>query len=314
MPNHLENKFGPIPETLSKRFRDPSTFQKGSNMTARKQSTKTVAKPALKVSPPAATPVEKQKAITAKAGGIQEARFEDGQAEGQLFVKLPGTPAVKHKNEPQPSKNRKGLRAISSQGESYEEMQARIGFSSVYLNSNTAKIFVQTGPHDEPEKNLDTTACAAEMVAKVEAMDRGDTSEIEHQLLSQAVALQAIFGEMARRAALNMGTYIEPTEVYMRLALKAQSQCRATLETLAEIKNPRPVYLNPKQVNNVNGNQQVNNAEGPQQINSGSAAAASSPQAPLALTSQPEPPVLPESLAARAGENKIQANKLLEQA
>jgi hypothetical protein len=28
---------------------------------------------------------------------------------------------------------------------------------------------------------------------------------------------------------------------YLRLGLKAQSQCRATLETLAAIKNPRPV-------------------------------------------------------------------------
>ncbi len=43
----------------------------------------------------------------------------------------------------------------------------------------------------------------------------------------------------------------------MRLALKAQSQCRATIESLAEIKNPRPVAFV----------QQANIAHGPQQVN-----------------------------------------------
>jgi len=44
----------------------------------------------------------------------------------------------------------------------------------------------------------------------------------------------------------------------MRLALKAQSQCRATLETLAEIKNPKNVAF-VRQANIAQGHQQVNN-------------------------------------------------------
>jgi hypothetical protein len=44
----------------------------------------------------------------------------------------------------------------------------------------------------------------------------------------------------------------------MRLALKAQSQCRATLETLVNIKNPRPVAF-VQQANIANGPQRVNN-------------------------------------------------------
>src|SRR5690606_26950893 len=48
---------------------------------------------------------------------------------------------------------------------------------------------------------------------------------------------------------------------YMRLALKAQSQCRTTLETLAAIKNPPVVFA-----------KQANIAHGPQQVNNGSAA------------------------------------------
>ena len=45
----------------------------------------------------------------------------------------------------------------------------------------------------------------------------------------------------------------------MRLALKAQSQSRATLEALAEIKNPRSVAF-VKQAN-IATNQQVNNGD-----------------------------------------------------
>ena len=56
---------------------------------------------------------------------------------------------------------------------------------------------------------------------------------------------------------MNMDEYIEATERYMRLALKAQGQCRATLETLAAIKNPPVVFA--RQANFANGPQQVNN-------------------------------------------------------
>jgi len=56
--------------------------------------------------------------------------------------------------------------------------------------------------------------------------------------MAQAHTLDAIFGSCARRAALNMGTYLNTAETYLRLGLKAQSQCRTTLETLANIKNP----------------------------------------------------------------------------
>jgi hypothetical protein len=69
--------------------------------------------------------------------------------------------------------------------------------------------------------------------------------------------------------------------IYLRLALKAQGQCRATLETLAMIKNPHPVAFV----------RQANIAHGPQQVNNG-----------LAEPGEP----------SRAGKTKNQQNKLLE--
>ena len=57
-------------------------------------------------------------------------------------------------------------------------------------------------------------------------------------------------------------------EVLMRLALKAQSQARATAETLALMKNPMP-YI-----------KQANIANGPQQVNNGNPASAGKNQSP----------------------------------
>jgi hypothetical protein len=82
---------------------------------------------------------------------------------------------------------------------------------------------------------------------------------VDAMLTSQAAALNAIFVELARRSHANLGEYINAAERYMRLALKAQSQCRATLETLAAIKNPPIVYA--RQANIAAGHQQVNNGD-----------------------------------------------------
>jgi hypothetical protein len=92
----------------------------------------------------------------------------------------------------------------------------------------------------------------------VASVSKGDQSPYETMLLGQAAALNAIFAELARRASLNMGEYMDATDRYMRLALKAQGQCRATLETLAAIKNPPLVYARQANINN-GGQQQVNN-------------------------------------------------------
>ena len=44
----------------------------------------------------------------------------------------------------------------------------------------------------------------------------------------------------------------------MRMAMKAQSQCRMTIETLATLKNPQVVFAKQANINN-GGQQQVNN-------------------------------------------------------
>lgn len=105
---------------------------------------------------------------------------------------------------------------------------------------------------------LELVTCMKQLRDQVHDVNSGDLRTLEGMLVGQASALSSIFHECARRAALNMGQHMKATEQYMRLALKAQSQCRTTIETLAEIKNPRPVAF-VKQANIANGHQQVNN-------------------------------------------------------
>jgi len=93
---------------------------------------------------------------------------------------------------------------------------------------------------------------------QTDAMHKGDMKEIEAMLFAQSLTLQATFTALSRRAAANSGEHMGATDTYLRLALKAQGQCRATLETLANIKNPRPMAF-VKQANISNGPQQVNN-------------------------------------------------------
>ena len=67
----------------------------------------------------------------------------------------------------------------------------------------------------------------------------GDLKRLEAMLVAQAHTLDAIFNRLALRASAQ--EYLNQYETYMRLALKAQGQARATVEALAELKNPRPV-------------------------------------------------------------------------
>lgn len=75
--------------------------------------------------------------------------------------------------------------------------------------------------------------------AKTDKAAKGDMAMASEMLATQAQTLDAIFTEMARRSVINMGDYIKASEVYMRVALKAQANCRATLEALAKLHQPR---------------------------------------------------------------------------
>lgn len=92
--------------------------------------------------------------------------------------------------------------------------------------------------------------------SKIKAVQGGDMSEIEAMLIGQAQALQTIFVSLGRRAG-NM-TQLKQYTAFMGVALKAQSQSRATIQALIELKYPKQATF-VKQANISNGHQQVNN-------------------------------------------------------
>jgi hypothetical protein len=102
----------------------------------------------------------------------------------------------------------------------------------------------------------DLQALVNDLGEQTKNVQAGDMRPVEGMLYRQAKTLETMFTSLARRAANQDG--LKQFQVNLTLALKAQAQCRATLEALAEIKNPRPVQF-VKQANMTTGPQQVNN-------------------------------------------------------
>ncbi|MBY4596692.1 hypothetical protein K3217_14245 [bacterium BD-1] len=98
-----------------------------------------------------------------------------------------------------------------------------------------------------------------ELGEQISRTTTGDLNRPVAMLTAQAHTLDAIFSRLAIKASLQIAEHPHATEIYLKLALRAQGQCRATLETLAAIKNPPVVFA--KQANIAHGHQQVNNGE-----------------------------------------------------
>ena len=128
--------------------------------------------------------------------------------------------------------------------------------------------------------DLDLAGLIESLTEQTRASSDGDLKRAEAMLTAQAHTLDAIFNNLARRA-IN-AEYLDNLDRYLKLALRAQSQCRATWEALATIKNP-PIVGYVRQANIAHGHQQVNNT-----------------------------PAAPDG-APRAGENPNLQNKLLEE-
>lgn len=162
---------------------------------------------------------------------------------------------MKHQPKPQADESNV-LRVKSASGRLDPKTMGQLVMGGMAGNAATARVFSK-GLLGES----DLTECFEAIQDSAARVNRGDLAGLESVLVAQSVALDKIFNEMARRAAQNMGEFLDATDRYMRLALKAQSQCRATVETLATIKNPPVVFA--KQANIANGPQQVNNGGAP---------------------------------------------------
>lgn len=136
-------------------------------------------------------------------------------------------------------------------GESEDQAGARSRLEPTVQAARTSRAF------DRKQDALQINAVVDELAKHVVEVQSGDLSRPEAILMGQAQALDTMFHQLAQLAGRKMDTSLDATEQCLRMALKAQSQCRTTLETLAEIKNPRQAHFIKQQ--NIAHQQQVNN-------------------------------------------------------
>ena len=183
-------------------------------------------------------------------------------------------------NTPATAHNPRTIEVEHQPGESSERALARKILGPTVGAALTANAFRPNGIAEQ-----DLPSLVMELQEQCEQASANKLVREEAMLVAQAHSLDAIFNRLAGRAAVNMAEHPQAMEIFLRMALRAQSQCRATIETLAAIKNPPVIYA-----------KQANIAHGPQQVNNGTAA-------PTAEAG-PAP--------ARARENGKQPIKLLE--
>ena len=91
------------------------------------------------------------------------------------------------------------------------------------------------------EKYLDIKEMTRELKRQAKVVNHGDLTEQEAVLTAQAATMDVIFTRLIGCATANLHENLGTFETFMRLALKAQAQCRHTIETLAAMKHPTPV-------------------------------------------------------------------------
>ena len=138
-------------------------------------------------------------------------------------------------------------------GKTRDQMMAQIATDGVVANARTMLAFSAPSFGE-----LSLTDCALVLKETAHSLNQGDMSAAVKMLAAQAVALNSMFGELARLGQANLFKSPDYADRCMRLAFKAQGQSRATLETLAAIKSPPMVFARQANINN-GGQQQVNN-------------------------------------------------------
>lgn len=189
----------------------------------------------------------------------------------------PTVPAIK----PLPEPASKTVAIPQKKDETWEQTMAR---ALLLPTINAASTIQSFNPSTKP----DLTAMVSALGDQVARVKGGNLGRAESMLTAQAHTLDTLFNTLAQRAAMNLGQYLDASERYLRLALKAQGQCRATLETLAAIKNPPVVYA--RQANISHGPQQINNGmPGAERVAEKSFESSTRPGAPAQAEKTPNP-------------------------
>jgi len=169
----------------------------------------------------------------------------------ELAKKKGGRIVAKSGDEGETPDSKRALTVTEVPGEDHDLTLVRVRLHPVVHAATTMLNF------DATLNNHTFTSLATELGKHEKDVKAGSMGRAESILINQANTLDVIFNALAQRAGANVGKHQDTAERYLRMALKAQSQCRTTLETLAEIKAPRSVAFIKQQ--NIAEQQQVNN-------------------------------------------------------
>jgi hypothetical protein len=156
---------------------------------------------------------------------------------------------------PDPNVLRKTVSVVKGEtGPSDETVMAEMYLSSTAMAGSDVRRITHGKGNDGPG----VTELVEQLERQTKLINSGDLSEAEAMLFAQSHTLQHLFSRLSRHAIANMEAgYGDAFDRYMRMALRAQNQCRANLETLAALKNPQVIFA--KQANVSRGHQQINN-------------------------------------------------------
>ncbi|MHB8421527.1 MAG: hypothetical protein ACYDAM_01985 [Leptospirales bacterium] len=157
----------------------------------------------------------------------------------------------KKPDETPPKDNGKNLYVPEDPKKTKERIKSDIAHDPVFRAYAGGEFFNKNWMMGE----LDLNDCIASLRERISDVKAGKMDGVEATLIAQASTLDLVFNSLLRQAVTQ--NMLNHMDIYMRLALKAQSQCRCTLETLAEIKNPKPTAFIKQQ--NMAAVQQVNN-------------------------------------------------------
>ncbi|WP_373084902.1 hypothetical protein [Sneathiella sp.] len=114
---------------------------------------------------------------------------------------------------------------------------ARASFDPVGRHANLATCIVGNTFVDNRKPTIMASTEALQSIL-LEAQ-AGDMNMASRLLASQAITLDTLFTELTGRAVSNLGHYPDAVERYLRMALRAQSNCRTTVEALTKLHQPR---------------------------------------------------------------------------
>lgn len=181
------------------------------------------------------------------------------------------------------------------QGENKLAIKAREGISGAHLIAETvvlphvraAATAVNFGSHPFGKANAPNINDALAVVLKATTASRDGNMDVGTDILTaQALSLDAVFTNLAERSLRNLDHYPDAADRYMRLALKAQANCRATLEALGKLSRGGEQVVRHIHVDNRGGQAMIAKTI---QTGGGNEKIARQPQT-LAITSEPALP------------------------